>query len=52
MRVARRQFALGLSAFALTLTVGCSARKLPSRVETILANTAKDVVIHIEAEGK
>jgi mono/diheme cytochrome c family protein len=31
---------------------GCTANKKPSRVETTLANMAKDVVIPIEAENK
>jgi mono/diheme cytochrome c family protein len=33
------------------LSVGCTANKKPSQVETALANMAKDVVIPIEAEN-
>ncbi len=37
---------------AVTLTLaGCTANKQPSKVETVLANMAKDVVIPIEAEN-
>jgi mono/diheme cytochrome c family protein len=32
-------------------TAGCTAHKKPSKVETALANMAKDIVIPIEAEG-
>jgi mono/diheme cytochrome c family protein len=34
------------------LTLACTANRQPSRVETTLANAAKDVVIPIEAEKK
>ncbi len=34
------------------LMLGCAAHRQPSRVETTLANMAKDVVIPIEAEDK
>ena len=37
----------GLSLFAL----GCTANKQPSKLETVLANMAKDVVIPIEAKN-
>jgi hypothetical protein len=43
-----------LGALLVTLTSvisGCTAHKQPSKVETTLANMAKDVVIPIEAEG-
>jgi mono/diheme cytochrome c family protein len=43
------------SAFVISLTgviSGCTAHKQPSKVETTLANVAKDVVIPIEAEAK
>jgi mono/diheme cytochrome c family protein len=42
----------GLTVFTALLaglTLGCTAHKEPSRIETILANMAKDVVIPIEA---
>ncbi|MGA2075506.1 MAG: c-type cytochrome [Terriglobia bacterium] len=35
-----------------SLMLGCTAHKQPSRVETALANMAKDVVIPMEAEDK
>jgi mono/diheme cytochrome c family protein len=38
-----------LVALLAGLTLGCTAHKQPSRVETTLANMAKDVVIPIEA---
>jgi len=53
MAVAARQFTL--SAFGLGLAfviLGCTAHRLPSTVETTLANMAKDVVIPIEAERR
>ena len=34
------------------LMLGCTAHKQPSRVETTLANMAKDVIIPMEAEDK
>jgi len=46
---------LTLSMLGVTLgalIVGCTAHKQPSRVETALANAAKDVVIPIQAERK
>ncbi len=38
------------AAISVMLLVACSAHKQPTRVETVLANVAKDVVIPIEAE--
>lgn len=39
------------SAISVLLLVACSAHKQPTRVETVLANVAKDVLIPIEAEN-
>ncbi len=53
MVTARRQFTL--SVFCLSpvcVILGCTAHKQPSKVETTLANMAKDVVIPLEAEGR
>src|SRR6516162_11801444 len=47
-------FYITLGVFVVTLTgaiLGCTAHKQPSKVETTLANMAKDVVIPIEAEA-
>ncbi len=51
MRIRVRPFCLGvvLSGLAV-LVLRCTAHKQPSRVETTLANMAKDVVIPIEAQ--
>ena len=51
MRIRVRPFCLGvvLSGLAV-LVLRCTAHKHPSRVETTLANVAKDVVIPIEAQ--
>src|SRR6516162_11692835 len=44
--------ALGVLVITLTGVIsGCTAHRQPSKVETTLANMAKDVVIPIEAEG-
>lgn len=44
---------LGLSMFMLLAILwGCTADKRPTKVETTLANMAKDVVVPIEAESK
>ena len=44
--------ALGVLVVTLTGVIsGCTAHRQPSKVETTLANMAKDVVIPIEAEG-
>jgi hypothetical protein len=44
---------LGLSMSMLVVILGgCTADKRPTKVETTLANMAKDVVIPIEAENK
>jgi mono/diheme cytochrome c family protein len=44
---------LGLLGATLgSLMLGCTAHQQPSRIETTLANAAKDVVIPIEAEHK
>ena len=44
---------LGLSIFMLAIVLGgCTADKKPSKVETTLANMAKDVVIPIEVENE
>ena len=49
----RLRLTLGvLGATLASLLLGCTAHKQPSRVETTLANVAKDVVIPIEAEHK
>ncbi len=39
-----------LACVLTTLTMGCTANKQPSKVETTLANMAKDVVIPLEAQ--
>ena len=41
---------MALSVALAALTSACTAHKQPSKVETALANMAKDVVIPIEAE--
>jgi mono/diheme cytochrome c family protein len=47
------RFGLGLLGAALgSLMLGCTAHQQPSRIETTLANMAKDVVIPMEAEDK
>ncbi len=38
-------------ALSMIIVAACSAHKQPTRVETVLANVAKDVVIPIEAEN-
>jgi mono/diheme cytochrome c family protein len=49
----RQLSGLALSISVLVMVVGgCTADKKPSKVETTLANMAKDVVIPIEAENK
>ena len=53
MAAATPQFTQGIFVIALAgLILGCTAHTQPSKVETTLANMAKDVVIPIEAEGK
>ena len=53
MLAAKRHFAFGVAGLTLVfLILGCTAHEQPSRVETTLANMAKDVVIPIEAENK
>ncbi len=47
-----RRFILAALAAGLTALAGCTARKTPSKLETTLANAAKDVVIPIEAEQR
>ncbi|HKS97788.1 MAG TPA: cytochrome c, partial [Terriglobia bacterium] len=51
MAAARSQFRVGILALGLfPLLLSCTAHQQPSKVETTLANMAKDVVIPIEAE--
>jgi len=51
MRIRVRSICLGVVCGALAvLVLRCTAHKQPSRVETTLANMAKDVVIPIEAQ--
>ncbi len=45
-----RLISISLLSMLAVLTIGCTANKQPSKVETALANMAKDVVIPIEAE--
>lgn len=45
------RFSVLLSVFA-GLTMACTANKTPSRMETLLANAAKDVAIPIEAQSR
>ncbi|HET7213896.1 MAG TPA: c-type cytochrome, partial [Terriglobia bacterium] len=48
-----KRSALGFLMFALAAILGgCTANKKPTKVETTLANMAKDVVIPIKAENK
>jgi mono/diheme cytochrome c family protein len=47
----RSRVTLSISMLVIALG-GCTANKKPSKVETTLANMAKDVVIPIEAENK
>jgi len=49
-RIARRRLGGVLAALAFIFT-GCTATKQPSKVETTLANMAKDVVIPLEAKN-
>jgi mono/diheme cytochrome c family protein len=51
MAAPKRQFTLGVLGLSLVFVIfGCTAHKQPSKVETALANMAKDVVIPLEAE--
>jgi mono/diheme cytochrome c family protein len=47
----RQKILLPIAALTISFS-GCTANKKPSRVESTLANMAKDVVIPIEAENK
>ena len=41
-----------LGVVLVALILGCTARRQPSKAETVLANMAKDVIIPIEAENR